>query len=187
MNMSTKNKTVKFVIAATALVLGAGCSKDPPPDPAKSAPITTATPAKAKPLTAARLATLQAYDSNRNGVLDPAERQRMEEERKARIEALKARINAQYDLNNNGALDRGEAQTMRADTNKLSVFKGAALRRYDVNHNGVLDPAENDRMVLERQELVQKARAGALAKFDINHNGQLDAQERAAMRARYQR
>src|SRR5262245_22764751 len=134
--MSTMNKTVKVVIAATALALGAGCSKDPPPDPAKTASITTAAPAKFRPLSSARQAALQAYDFNHNGELDLTEKQRMEDERKARIEALKSRINAQYDRNGDGVLDRSEAQAIQADRNKLSVFKGAALRRYDVNRNG---------------------------------------------------
>jgi hypothetical protein len=186
--MSTNNKMVNLVIAAVALVLGDGCRKDKEDGatgaatvaPAQSA--TAVTPANKKPLTAARLATLEAYDFNRNGRLDPAEQERMDAERKTRIEALKAQINARYDQNGNGRLEPGEVQTMQADRNKLSVFKGAALRRYDVNHNGVLDPAERDRMVVERQELVRNARAGTTAHYDTNHDGVLDLVERAAMR-----
>jgi len=105
----------------------------------------------------------------------------MDTERKGRIEALKARVNARYDQNGNGLLEPGEVQTMQADRDKLSVFKGAALRRYDVNHNAVLDPAERDRMVTERQELVRNARAATTAKYDTNHDGVLDLGERAAI------
>jgi len=70
---------------------------------------------------------------------------------------------------------------MQADTDRLSVFKGAALRRYDANHNGVLEPAERERMVSERQAFLANARGRLVAKYDTNGNGALDAPERAAM------
>jgi hypothetical protein len=189
--MSTNSKTVKFAIVAVAFVLGAGCRKDSETTGGTKAAVTSATPAsgatpgapgKWKPLSQAQLSTLQAYDSNRNGALDPAERTRMEEERKARIDALKARINARYDRDGNGALDAGEMKTMQGDKDKLSVFKGAAMRRYDVNHDGTLDPIEKERQATERTELLQKAKAAMLAKYDANHDGRLDTIERAAIK-----
>lgn len=178
--MSTKHKTVKLVIAAIALVLGAGCRADTQ-DAATPARPKSATLAKIGPLSAARLNALQKYDLNGNGELDVAERERMESDRKARIEALKARINARYDRNGNGVLEPDEERTMQADRDKLSVFKGAALRRYDANHNGMLDPAERQRMLTERQAFLKEVQGKLLAKFDTNHDGKLDPQERAAM------
>jgi Ca2+-binding EF-hand superfamily protein len=184
--MSTNHNIVKFVIAAIALVLGAGCSTDTQ-DAATTPSTKSATPAKMGPLNAARLDALQKYDLNANGELDVAERERMESERKARVEALKARINARYDRNGNGVLEPDEVHTMQADRDKLSVFKGAALRRYDANHNGVLDPAERQRMLTERQAFLKDVQGKLLAKFDTNRDGKLDPQERAVMDQRLAR
>src|SRR6185369_10191809 len=113
--------------------------------------------------------------------LDAAEKERMASDRKARVEALKMRINARYDRNGNGVLDPDELQTMQADRDKLSAFKGAALRRYDANHNGVLDPDERQRMLTERQAFLKDVQGKLLAKFDTNHDGKLDPPERAVM------
>jgi hypothetical protein len=179
--MSTNGGKVKSVIAGIALVLGVGCGKNAETVATAAPTPVAAAPVKVKPLEAARLDALKKFDVNANGELDPAEKVRLVAERKARIETLKARINARYDRNGNGALEVGEVQTMQADTDRLSVFKGAALRRYDANHNGVLEPAERERMVSERQAFLANARGRLVAKYDTNGNGALDAPERAAM------
>ena len=126
-----------------------------------AAPVTTppAPRTKAKPLTEGLQRGLEGYDANNNGVLDPEEKEKMASERKARIDALKARINARYDRNHNGVLEPAEEQAMQADTDKLSVFKGAALRRFDANHNGVLDPNEKERMVTQREAFLKNMQA----------------------------
>jgi Ca2+-binding EF-hand superfamily protein len=179
MNMSTNYRTVQLAALAIALAL-AGCRVDTQ-SAATPASTKSATPAKVGPLSAARRDALQRYDRNGNGELDVAERERMESERKARVEALKARINARYDRNGNGMLEADEVQSLRADRDKLSVFKGAALRRYDTNHNGVLDPDERQRMLSERQVFLRDVRGKLMARFDTNRDGTLDRQERAAM------
>jgi len=178
--MSTNHKTVKFAIATIALVWGAACRMDTQ-DAATPTRTQSAPPAKVGPLSTARLDALQKYDLNGNGELDVAEKEQMESERKARVVALKARINAPYDRNGNGVLEPNEEQTMQADRDKLSAFKGAALRRYDANHDGVLDPAERQRMVTERQAFLKDVKGNLLAKFDTNRDGKLDPQERAVM------
>ncbi|HEY0989998.1 MAG TPA: hypothetical protein VGD80_23170 [Kofleriaceae bacterium] len=178
--MSTNYTIVKFVIAAMALVLGAGCGIDTQ-DAATPARARPAPQVKMGPLSAARLDALQKYDRNGNGTLDVDERARMASERKARVEALRGRINARYDRNGNGVLEPDEEQTLRADRGKLSGFKGAALRRYDANHNGVIDPEERQRMRTEQHAFLTDVKGKLLARFDANGDGTLDAQERAAM------
>jgi Ca2+-binding EF-hand superfamily protein len=145
-----------------------------------SARATAILPTKTGPLTAARRDTLHKYDLDGNGKLDVAEEQRMTAERKARVEALRARINSRYDQNGNGVIEPDELRALQADRDKLSVFKGAAMRRHDANHDGVLDPDERQRMRTERQAFLKGAQGKLLAKFDTNHDGKLDAQERAA-------
>jgi hypothetical protein len=78
-------------------------------------------------------------------------------------------------------LEPVEAQAMQADRDKLSGFKGAALRRYDQNHDGVLDPTERQRMQTERQGFLKDMNGKLLARFDTDHDGKLDPQERVVM------
>ena len=175
--MST-NKITKLALAAIAIALTGGCQASQDLAPAHDAP---AAGGKARPLTAAHLEALQNYDRNADGQLDLVEQQRMEAERKARIDALKARINARYDRNGNGVLEPDEQRTLQADRDRLSHFKGRALRRYDTNHDGVLDPDERRRMVAERKAFLGDMKGKLLARFDANHDGKLDRQERLAM------
>jgi hypothetical protein len=178
--MFTNHRTVKYILAAIAVAFVAGCPMDtqdaPEPAPTKAAP-----PAKVGPLSAARVDALHKFDLDANGELGVAEKARMESQRKARVDALKARIHGGYDRNGNGVLDPDEKQKLQADRDKLSVFKGAALRRYDANHDGVLDRSERQRMLTERQAFLKDVNGKLLAKFDANRDGKLDTQERAAM------
>jgi len=178
--MSTNHTNVKFVIAAIAVVVVASCGMDPR-DAATQARAKPETAAKMGPLKAAQLDALRNYDRNGNGELDVAEAQRLESERKARVEALRVRINSRYDRNGNGVLEPDEVHRTQADRGKLSGFKGAALRRYDDDHDGVLDPAERQRMLTERQAFLKSMNDKLLAKFDTNRDGKLDRSERAAM------
>lgn len=183
--MATNNTLAMLAIMAIPLGLGAGCRKAPGAAQAAESPVAAApppaVPAKARPLTAAQVGTLQRYDGNRDGQLDPTERARMDAEHKERIDLLKGRINARYDKNGNGVLDPDEVRAMQADTDKLSVFRGAAMRRYDANHDGVLDADEKDRMKAEQRTFLNDMRTRTLAKYDTNRDGKLDIQERAAM------
>jgi Ca2+-binding EF-hand superfamily protein len=178
--MSTHHTNVKFIIAAIAVVLGAGCGVDTQ-DGVKPARAEPEPPAKIGPLKAAQLDALRTYDRNGNGELDVAETQRMESERKARVEALRVRINNRYDRNGNGVLDPDEAHAMQADRDRLSGFKGAALQRYDKNHDGALDPTERQRMQIEQQAFLKEMNGKLLATFDTDRDGKLGPQERAVM------
>jgi EF hand len=167
--MSTMNKTVKIAIATIALGLGVGCHKDSQDASAAGATASLAKPATttavpSKPLYAARQAALLKYDANHDGMLDLLEQGRMEADRKARLDLLRARMTA-------GAIP--------GDTGNHAAVKGAALRRYDANHNGVLDPAERQHMMTEREAFLGKMKARQLATYDTNHNGKIDVQEQA--------
>jgi hypothetical protein len=137
-----------------------------------------------KPVTRSRELALERFDANRNGVLDPDEKERLRQDRKARVEAIKARIYARYDANRNGRLEPAEQRAFAADREKNKAFEGAATRLHDLNDDGRLDRRERERMTASRNAFLERLRVQALAIYDTNRNGVLDPDERAAMDAR---
>ncbi len=137
-----------------------------------------------RPVTSARKRSLEQYDANRNGKLDPEEKDRMREDLQGRMKTLKAQVNARYDKNKNGVIEPEEEKLIREDREKHKVFKGAALRRYDKDGSGDLDEQERKTMSEERDAFVRRIREQVLRHYDLNRNGRLDPDEQALMQER---
>jgi len=109
-----------------------------------------------------KAAILEKYDLNRNGVLDPEEREAWQKDRDALLQQLR---------------------------DKMAAQRAAILQQYDTNHNGVLDPDEQEALQPDRKAKLEQLRAKILEKYDVNKNGILDPEEREALekdRARLQ-
>lgn len=141
-------------------------------------------------VTAALERALMVYDDNRNGRLDPGERERMREDQRARIEEVKGRVYARYDTNRNGVLDPSEEEAFQRDKQQLKTLRERNeksvlfLHRYDANKDGQLDDTEQKRMKADRDAYLARLRAQVLVLYDVNRNGVLDPGEKAALRAK---
>jgi len=114
---------------------------------------------------ARRAQILQKFDTNSNGVIDPAERQAMQA-------ARKARVLQKFDANKNGVIDPAERQQMEA------ARKALLLKKFDANKNGVIDPAERKAVsqARARRRLARRFNMMVL-RLDASHDGKLSAAE----------
>jgi len=121
--------------------------------------VALATPIYTGPTAAEReAATLRKYDRNHNGVIDPAERQRM---------LIDQRVSTyeHFDMNDNGRLNAAELAMAR----RYRIDKLVAM--LDSNRDGVLSFGEA-RAHGRDSQLVEHFRA-----IDTNHNGRLSKPE----------
>jgi hypothetical protein len=79
-----------------------------------------------------RAELLTKYDANKNGKLDPDEREAMRSDWRAKFEARRAEVLKKYDLNHDGKLDQGERTAMRQDRVK------ERFAQLDANHDGAV-------------------------------------------------
>lgn len=149
----------------------------------RAAPDERDKPDKERPVTSARQRALERYDANRNGKLDPEEKDKMQKELQGRMKAAKARIYARYDKNKNGVIEPEEEKLIREDREKHKAFEGAALRRYDKDGSGQLDEQERKAMAEDREAFVRQIREQVLLRYDLNRNGKLDPEEQELMEA----
>src|SRR6266496_1943166 len=140
-------KSSRFVATMAALSVGALCvATARPQDPPANAPAKPA-PKRGETLGKITGPTLEKYDLNRNGFLEPSEREAMRKDREARVKTITPRLFAKYDANKNGVLDPEETAAVQRDRERLrTASRGKALQRYDANRNGVLDPEEKEAM-----------------------------------------
>jgi Ca2+-binding EF-hand superfamily protein len=128
---------------------------------------------------------LEKYDTNRNGVLDPEEREALRKDIIARLNSLRGNGLGRQGSNQGGAFLEQQAKETRAKVRaaQLELLMPKVLEKYDLNHNGVLDPDEIAKMRQDRQAWLQRINARILQKYDVNRNGVLDPEEREAIRA----
>ncbi len=105
------------------------------------------------------------------------------EERRERMRAMRAEIEARLDTNGDGKVDDDE----RLDGVLASPMGQRLLDRFDANGDGLLDEAE--RQAMREQEARRRAEqeARTLERWDADGDGQLSREERNAMREEQRR
>jgi EF-hand domain pair len=76
------------------------------------------------------------FDTNKNGTLEPAEREAMRAERRAEAEARHKELLARYDANRDGTLDDAERTRLREER------AAERFKKLDTNGDGSLSLAE---------------------------------------------
>lgn len=121
---------------------------------------------------------LEKFDANRNGVLDPDEREAMREAKKQRRGKHRMGYKMKmkrFDKDGDGKLSPAEKQAMKA---AMEQRRADMIARFDSNRDGQLDPAE--RQAARRamfEERAGKRFDRMLARHDSNRDGALSATE----------
>jgi Ca2+-binding EF-hand superfamily protein len=127
-----------------------------------------------------RGATLEKYDANQNGQLDPEEEAAFERDREAR----RAELFKRFDTDGDGQLSEAEKQAAREQFPGMGrgrrnpEMQARMLEKYDANKNGQLDPEEEQAARRDREA----RRAEFMKRFDTDGDGKLSESERQAMR-----
>jgi len=121
-----------------------------------------------------RIDILARFDTNKNGKLEPAEREKAREALAAGRKRVARRQHAamlkQFDANKDGKLDRTEAKQARG-----VLRKARAKKRIE-------KPTQRR---IERSPKAAGRRQAILEKYDTNKNGKLDKDEAAKARAEH--
>ncbi|MCP3917038.1 MAG: hypothetical protein GY711_15940 [bacterium] len=136
-----------------------------------------------------RAEILARFDANKNGKLEPAEREKAREAlaagRKRAAKRQHAAMLKQFDANKDGKLDRAEVKQARGVLCKAKGKKGSGERggertRKPKSEKRLQKPAQERR---KRNPKASGRRQAILEKYDTNKNGKLDKDEAAKARA----
>lgn len=105
------------------------------------------------------------------------------EERRERMRAMRAEIEARLDTNGDGVVDDDE----RLDGVLASPMGRRLLDRFDANGDGMLDEAERQAMRDQEAQRRAEQQARTLERWDANGDGDLSREERDAMREEQRR
>lgn len=105
------------------------------------------------------------------------------EERRERMRAMQAEIEARLDTNGDGVVDDDE----RLDGVLASPMGRRLLDRFDANGDGMLDEAERQAMRDQEAQRRAEQQARTLERWDANGDGDLSREEREAMREEQRR
>ena len=132
---------------------------------------------------------VERYDTNRDGEISEAERQKAFAEMRERAHD---RMLAEYDKNGDGELDADERRAMRSDQQApwKDKMREWQLRDYDLNNDGELDEKETAELKLAEAKF-RKTMEGIGKEFqlrttDINGDGEVSDEERRAVREKWQ-
>jgi len=129
---------------------------------------------------AGKAGSVRRFDFNRNGVIDPLEREAVRQELATKRELYDLRILAKYDANRDGRLDDAETRAMRDQRAKEdAALQAQMVARNDTNGDGTLDAAETAAMRARHREFVTRMRAAFVKRHDTNGDGILDGREQA--------
>jgi Ca2+-binding EF-hand superfamily protein len=146
-----------------------------------------------------RARIVAAYDTNRNGRLDPDELAALRQDLGDRVQGQLGfrlgrvarllrhiafeRVRWAFDENNDGRLSLEERLALvEALEHRCQVLRQRLLDQFDANQNGHLDPEELAMARAAYRERIAERRAQVLARYDANGNGALDPSEREALR-----
>ena len=94
-------------------------------------------------ITKRRPAPPEKFDLNKDGKLDPAEKEAMRKDILARVQSLRSVAIDEFDKDQNGILDDQEkAALKKARAERRQAVKGMALLKFDKNANGKIDDDE---------------------------------------------
>jgi Ca2+-binding EF-hand superfamily protein len=131
-----------------------------------------------------RQAILEKFDANKNGVLDPDEREAAREAGHARMEERRQKMLERFDANKNGTLDPDEKEAARAEGKaRHEKHRAEMLEKFDADKDGTLEPEER-----KAARAAHEARREELKKqFDTDGDGKLSDSERDALREHMRR
>ncbi len=86
---------------------------------------------------------LEKYDANKNGVLDPEERDAIKADRQQVRAERHQKMLDRFDANHDGQIDPAERQAMRQQS---QARRQEMLGKYDADGDGKLSPAEREAM-----------------------------------------
>jgi Ca2+-binding EF-hand superfamily protein len=124
---------------------------------------------------------LEKFDANKNGVLDPEEKEAAKSEWQAHRKEREAKMLERFDANRNGVLDPEEKEAARTELRGGRGGHGdhkKMLEKFDANHDGTLDPQEREAMRAKGEA----RRAEMLKKYDTDGDGKLSDTERETLR-----
>jgi Ca2+-binding EF-hand superfamily protein len=126
-----------------------------------------------------RQAILEKFDANKNGMLDPDEREAAREAGRARMAEHNEKRLERFDANKNGVLDPEEREAARAEGKaRHEKHRAEMLEKFDADKNGTLEPEER-----KAARAAHEARREELKKqFDTDGDGKLSDSERDALR-----
>jgi Ca2+-binding EF-hand superfamily protein len=96
---------------------------------------------------------LEKYDANKNGVLDPEEKEAAKADREKFRAERKQRMLERFDANHDGVLDEAEkAEARKAFGARREEHRREMLKKYDKDGDGTLSPSEREELRKEMRE-----------------------------------
>jgi EF hand domain-containing protein len=100
-----------------------------------------------------RAQMLEKYDANKNGVLDPEEKEAAKAEWQAHRKEREAKLLERFDANKNGVLDPEEKQAARTQMQaKREAHRAEMLKKYDTDGDGKLSDTERETLRKDMRE-----------------------------------